>query len=429
MAYDDPAYRRSDLESTDPVGLTARDDAWGGSASSELRDRGLEPTRRGGVSGAALDDVFDDPAHGEPGRDRIAVHLLWEVALLAATAAIAFLLYRESSTSFRGHNLDTLLVAGSVLGLLALAAGLTLRAGVPNLALGPVTIAAALHFAENGDRGVVNAVLPAAAVAVVGGLIVAVIVVGFHVPAWAATFAAGLAVVVYIQQRSAPVGVQGEFDPTAHARYLFGGFAALSLLGGLLGSIRTVRRSVGRFRPVGDPAYRRGRFAGALAGAAIVTSTVFAVLAGILLVAGSDRPASPTPGFEWTGLALGAALLGGTSAFGRRGGIFGTIFSVTLITLFVAYSDERRWHVSLFAVGAAAIAVGLGMTRLVETYGRPRPATDPGDRGRGGQTAAAGWGGGASDRTETWSSALPAQPTDSRPDLWGTERWTGGDRG
>jgi ribose/xylose/arabinose/galactoside ABC-type transport system permease subunit len=428
MAYDDPAFRRPDVESTDPLGLGARDDSRSGFPSGDLRDGGVDPSRRGLLSGPVLDDVFDDPAHGEPGRDRIVVHLLWELALLAATAAVAFLLFRENSSAFRDANLDTLLVAGAVLGLLTLAAGLTLRAGVPNLALGPVAIAAALHFAENGDRGAVSAVVPAAAAGAVGGLVVALIVVGFHVPAWAATLAGGLAVVVYIQQRSAPVEVQGGYDPTPHALYLFGGFAALALLGGLFGAIRTVRRSVGRFRPVGDPAHRRGGFAGALAAVTIVISTVFAVLAGVLLVAGSERPVSPTPGLEWTGLALGAALLGGTSAFGRRGGIFGTLFSVVLITLFVAYSDERDWNLSLFAVGAAAMAVGLGITRLVETYGRPRSAIDRRERGPVEQTAAFGWGGGTADRGETWSSALPAQPTESRADPWRTERWTGSDR-
>jgi hypothetical protein len=33
-----------------------------------------------------LGDVFDDPEHGEPGRDRFAVHALWELVLLLAAA-------------------------------------------------------------------------------------------------------------------------------------------------------------------------------------------------------------------------------------------------------------------------------------------------------------------------------------------------------
>jgi hypothetical protein len=269
------------------------------------------------------------------------------------------------------------------------------------------------------------AVLPAAAVAAGLGLVLAVIVVGFHVPAWAGSLAGALAVVVYIQQRSAPVNVQGGYDPSGHALYLFGGFAALALLGGLFGAIRTIRRSVGRYRPVSDPADRRGGFAAALGGTAIVASTIFAMLAGVLLAAGSTNPIAPTTGFEWTGLALGAALLGGTSAFGRRGGIFGTLFSVALITLFVAYSDEQGWNVSLFAVAAVTMAVGVIATRLVETYGRPRYAGDADEQTDVDSPSTFGW---TTDRPESWSSTLPVQPTESRSEPWSSDRWGAGDR-
>jgi ribose/xylose/arabinose/galactoside ABC-type transport system permease subunit len=423
MAYDDSAYRRPDADSTDPVGFSPRDDAPRAGVSSGDYRSSATPTRP--APPARLDDVFDDPSQGEPGRDRLGVHWLLEFLLLAAAAAVGLLLYRASPESFRGDGLDVLLVAAAVLGLLALGAGLTLRVGVPNLALGPVAVAAALHFAENGDRGTLPSVLPAAAVAAGLGLIFAVIAVGFHVPAWAASLAGALAVVVYIQQRPGPVNVQGGYDPSRHALYLFGGFAALALLGGLFGAIRTIRRSVGRFRPVSDPADRRGGFAAAIAAFALVVSTVFAMLAGVLLAAGSTQPITPTSGFEWTGLAMGAALLGGTSAFGRRGGIFGTLFAVMLITLFVAYSDEQGWNISLFAVAAVAMAVGVLVTRLVETYGRPRFATDADGRSDGDTPSTFGW---TTDRPESWSSTLPVQPTEGRSESWGGDRWSAGDR-
>jgi ribose/xylose/arabinose/galactoside ABC-type transport system permease subunit len=422
VAYDDSTYRRPDVESTDPVGFRPGDDSpRAGFAAGDYQ--GSRSVRR--VPPGRLLDVFDDPGQGEPGRDRLAVHWLWEFLLLASTAAVALLLYRASPESFRGDGLDVLLVAAAVLGLLALGAGLTLRAGVPNLALGPVAVAAALHFAENGDRGTVPAVLPAAAVAAGLGLVLAVIVVGFHVPAWAVSLAGALAVVVYNQQRPTSVTVQGGYDPSRHALYLFGGFAVLALLGGLFGAIRTIRRSVGRFRPVSDPADRRGGFAAVLAGAALVVSTVFAMLAGVLLAAGSPTPVIPTTGFEWTGLALGVALLGGTSAFGRRGGIFGTLFSVVLITLFVAYSDEQRWNISLYAVAAVVLGVGVIATRLVESYGRPRFAGDADGRTDGDTPSTFGW---TTDRPESWSSTLPVQPTESRSEPWSGNRWGTGDR-
>src|SRR5215470_4960318 len=61
-----------------------------GSSSSEstlgLNDRRRPPTQQ------QLGDVFDDPEHGEPGRDRMAVHALWEMVLLLAAGALLYLL-------------------------------------------------------------------------------------------------------------------------------------------------------------------------------------------------------------------------------------------------------------------------------------------------------------------------------------------------
>jgi ribose/xylose/arabinose/galactoside ABC-type transport system permease subunit len=423
MAYDDSSYRRRDPDSS------LRDDTAYRPTSYESGDYPEPDTTESTLNGqqrrlspAVLDDVFDDPEHGEVGRDRMAVHLVWETVLLLAAAAFAVLLYRRDADAFRGASLNSLLVFAAALGLLGLGAAVTLRTGAVNLALGPVAVASALHFAEQSDRGVLAAAGVAVAVGAAAGLVIAVSVVGLHVPGWAASLAAGLAVVVYIQQRGAPVEVQGGYDPTRHAAYLFGMVAALSVLGGLLGSIRSIRRTVGRFRPVGDPARRRGGVAGVLTGGAIVLSTVCAVGAGVLLAAVGDGPVVPSPGLELTGLALGAALAGGTSAFGRRGGVFGTVLAVTVLTLFIRYAEESGWRIAQLATAATAMAIGLVVTRLVERFGRPpaRPDDDWDD-------APAGLDPGpstrSSPRTESWSSALPAQPAAGRADPWESDRW------
>ncbi|RQX26011.1 ABC transporter permease, partial [Micromonospora chalcea] len=96
--------------------------------------RTAPPETSSGVPAAVLEHVFDDPAHGEPGRDRIAVHVLWEFVLLAALVAVTWLLWRENADALRGGSLKTLLVDVAALGLLTLAAGLSLRAGAVNLA-------------------------------------------------------------------------------------------------------------------------------------------------------------------------------------------------------------------------------------------------------------------------------------------------------
>ncbi|SDY11985.1 monosaccharide ABC transporter membrane protein, CUT2 family [Micromonospora pattaloongensis] len=443
MAYDDSAYRRGD-GGTEQVGTGSRYDDPSYRADTDFRSAasGYQSTgfgagdfvdpepvaapQRRTLSPVALDEVFDDPAHGERGRDRMAVHFLWEVVLIAAAAGVASLLYRDYPAAVQRPALDSLLVYATGLGLLALAAGLTLRTGAPNLAIGPVAVAAALHFAENGDGGVVVAVLVAAGGAAALGLVVAALAVGFHVPGWAASLAAALAAIVFIQQRSGPVELQGEYDPTRHAIYLFAGFVTLALVGAAFGSIKAIRRAVGRFRPVADPAERRGPLAATLTGGSIVVSMVVAAVAGVLLASSTSAPVTPSPGIEWSGLGLGIALLAGTSAFGRRGGVTGTVFAVALLALFITYAELRGWNISLHAIAGVVLAVGLMVTRLVESFGRPRSARDTDEPDWERDAPRPAWTSAGPEPPESWSSALPAQPTEGRGDAWNDDRWGGG---
>jgi ribose/xylose/arabinose/galactoside ABC-type transport system permease subunit len=355
----------------------------------------------------------------DEGRDRLGIHIGWEIVLLLAVAALGYLLYRLEPAALRRPGLDALLITGAAIGLLGLGAGLTLRAGVPNLALGAIALAGSLHYAENGDRGLIDAAVPALAFAAVGALLVALLVIGLHVPGWAATLAAAMGVVVYIQLRDAPVAVQGEFDPSGQAFYLFGGFAALAVVGAALGTVGPLRRLLGRMRPVGDPARRRGAGAVLPVIGSLVLSSVFAVAAGILLAAQSTEPIEPGTGLEWTGIALGVALLGGTSAYGRRGGIFGTLLAVVALTLFLDYADRRDLDIPLFAIAAAMMGAGLVVTRLVETYGRPLPEAGTDDDWQDG-AAANGTTAWHPDLPENWS---PAAPPHNRSDRWDDGPW------
>jgi ribose/xylose/arabinose/galactoside ABC-type transport system permease subunit len=461
MAYDESTFRRRETDSADPIGV--RDDSRfrGEPGFREEPDFRSSPSYQTGsypvgdygepqmapepvaigrrMPPAVLDDVFDDPEHGDPGRDRMSVHVAWEAVLLVAVAALAYLLYRDQPDALRGAGRNGLLVYGAALGLLAIGAGLTLRAGAPNLAIGPAAMIAGLFFAKNGYHGVLIAGGEAVGVAALAGALLAVLVVGFHVPAWAGSLAAALAGTVWIQEIHNPVRVTGGYDPTQHAVYLFGGVAALAILGGLLGTIKTIRRALGRFRPVADPAKRRGGAAAGLTALAIVISMIFAAVAGVLFASGGTQSVAPTPGFELTGLALGAALLGGTSAFGRRGGVFGTLLVVVFITLFVRYQAVRDWRISIFAIAAVTVAAGLLVTRMVEAYGRPPVAREvlvqdeeewvstPTSAPEESELADAEVGGWNSrqERQESWSSAMPAQaqPVTGRSDPWDEDRW------
>lgn len=398
--------------------------------STDATDPALSFGRRtvsAGVSSPSLGDVFDDPEWGEPGRDRLGIHVGWELILLLAVGVVGFLLWRRHPDELAGTPLKTLLVAVAALGLVALGAGLSLRAAAPNLAVGPVAVAAAVFFAKQGDKGVVATTGTAALAALVLGAGLAVLVVGFHVPGWAASLAAGFVAIVWIQKYSEPIPVNGGYDPTDHAYYLAGGFAALAIVGGLIGSIKTVRRAVGRFRPIADPARRRGGLAGGLTAVALIASTVLAAVGGVLFAANTNQ-VTPTLGVDLTGMALGAALLGGTSAFGRRGGIFGTVFAVVLIVLFLRLDEAEKWRISTFALAATLIVAGLIVTRLVESMGRPRSASDEDEVDEewtsGNDTHPLSTSTWSPPRQDSWSSSLPAQPSAGRTsDLWSDDRW------
>src|SRR6266498_602202 len=293
------------------------------SSSGDASEGTLSLSRR--PSQAQLDDVFDDPEHGDPGRDRMAVHAVWEIMLLLAAVGVWYVLYRGHRETVSGAALRGLMVTAASLGLVTLAMGLSLRAAAPNLAVGPIAYGSALFFAGHIDRG------------------------GTGV---AATVTALLAIAVGVA------------------------IAALALLGGFLGMAKPVRRAVGRFRPVADPAKRRGAGAAGMTTLAILGSSALASLGGVL-IALHDRAANPDiDGVGLTALALGVALFGGTSAFGRRGGVFGTLLAVVLAVLVTQYAAATHRHVAPLALAAGALAAGLIVTRLIETFGRPRSAID-----------------------------------------------------
>jgi ribose/xylose/arabinose/galactoside ABC-type transport system permease subunit len=374
---------------------------------------------RHGVSPAALDDVFDDPEHGDVGRDRLAVHFAWEAVLLVGALVLGYLLFSQHRSAITGEGLRVFLVSAAALGLLALGGAMSLRTGAVNLALGPVSVAASLFFAQHGNDGVVPTAIKAMALAAAIGAVMAILVVGFHVPGWAGSLVAALTVVVWIQQHAGPVTVAGQFDPTDRAVYYAGGFAAVSVVAALLATIKSVRRGVGRLRPVADPSLRRGAFAGFITTLALILSTVLAAVAGILF-AGLSTKIEPTLGLDYTGLAIGIALLGGVSAFGRRGGVFGTVLATACVALVLRFGQASNWKLSVYAVAAATVAVGLIVTRLVETFGRPLSVEEE----EWTAEATASW---ANEVTGGWSASLPGQQTGvTRPDPWSDDRWTAG---
>jgi hypothetical protein len=225
--------------------------------------------------------------------------------------------------------------------------------------------------AENSDRGILVTAGVTGLLAAAVGVVIAIVVTAFQVPAWAASLAGGLGLIAWIQDRRGGLirVVDGAYQPADHAAFWFAGFVVLSVVGGLLGLVPALRRAIGRYRPAGDPSVRgRGAASAALA---LIGSSVLAAAAGVLLALHTGGVTPTENGIGLTTFALGAALLGGTSVFGRHGGLFGTALAVILLALLPRYIAAIDREFGAFALAASAIGVGLLVTRLVEVLGRP----------------------------------------------------------
>ena len=327
---------------------------------------------------------YDEAPPARPGRDRIWPHIVWETLLAAAVVVAALAVRHEQSGAFDGDSLRNLLVllAGGV--LLGSAFALSLRAAVPNLAVGGAAVTSGVLVAWLVDeRGyeLRTAVLVSLGAAIALGLAMAVIVVGFRAPAWAAGLAAALglyaAVLALTSGRS--LLLQDGPDLRRWAWALAGGAVALSLLGGALGLLPRLRATVGRYRQAADPAAGRGATAGLVATAALVGSCLLAAGAGVIL---SLRLGAVTPddGLMLLAQAAAAALLGGTSAHGRRGGILGTILAAAflqLAALWLGLVEAEPW--TRPALLGSALIVGLLIGRVVEAAGSTPDEPGPGD--------------------------------------------------
>src|SRR2546423_10001536 len=242
-----PVYRPGTYTPEDPAAPTG-----------DVTTTGSVPRRA--VTAAELDDVFDDPQHGDPGMDRMGVRVLWEAGLLLATGGLAFWFYHSYQAGVTGAGLRVLLLTAATLGFLTIGLGLSLRAGAVNLAVGPIAAACAVFLAGHSDRSLVVTIGIALALALGVGVAIGLLTVGLHVPAWAASLAGSFAVVVWLQQRAVPTHVSASYHPTRHAFYSYGRVARPALFARVLGLAEAGPGGVARAPPLARPV--RARAAG-----------------------------------------------------------------------------------------------------------------------------------------------------------------------
>jgi ribose/xylose/arabinose/galactoside ABC-type transport system permease subunit len=227
------------------------------------------------------------------------------------------------------------------------------------------------------------AVLVTLGAAIALGLAMAVVVVGFRLPAWAVGLGAALGLYAAVLSMSAgrSLLLEGGPDLRRWAWPLAAGAVVISLVGGALGLMPRTRAMIGRYRPAADAAAGRGGRAATTAAAALVGSCLLAAAAG-LIIAVRLRAVVPDDGLTLLAQAAAAALLGGTSAYGRRGGVFGTVLAagfLQLAALWLGLREAQSW--TRPALLGGAIVLGLLVGRLVEAAGSvaPPPVEDLAD--------------------------------------------------
>ena len=331
-------------------------------------------------------EPLEEPA-GQARRDRVAVHLVWDGMLLAAAIVMAVLVYTRDSSALSGDGLRNQLVAATASLLLATAVAVSLRAAVPNLAVGSIATAAGvlvgvLSTKEQLTLGAATGVTAGAGAAV--GLLLGVVVAGLRAPAWAASLAAVAllgAAAVGLSGGSGVLLTEGP-DLLRWPWPLFLGAVAISVAGGAVALAPRPRAALGAFRPSGDPAGRRGLRGNSVAITVLVLSSLLATAGGLVAVFRLKAALPGASALETTTLtAVGAALLGGVSVHGRRGGVFGTalaVVTIQLLLLWFALGNYPVWTAQVVAGGA--IVTGLVVSRIVEGLGTPRePEPGPPD--------------------------------------------------
>jgi ribose/xylose/arabinose/galactoside ABC-type transport system permease subunit len=320
---------------------------------------------------------FAPPPPGPPrARSRgILAHLGWEAILLVLVLLTAAVV-SATGTLFRGASPWYSLAS---LGLLATGFALSLRTATPNLAVGGIATMAGAFYADGAPGGGgIAAGAVAVTIAVGLGMVLALIVGLTSAPAWAVTLG-GLAVAQAItfgilDGRTVPL--DGGPSGTGTAIFWTVLFVAVSVGGGVLWQISQVRSAFGANRVQDDPVrFRSAKLIGAVIG--MGGSSLLAGLSGVVLVTFLGA-ATPNSGDSLL-IAAGAALLGGVSAFGGRGGIAGTVLATALLVFAnngLIQSDAPRW-VTFFLPAALAILIGVGVSRLIEALSGPFTAGGP----------------------------------------------------
>ncbi|HEU5127488.1 MAG TPA: hypothetical protein VFU12_05805 [Glycomyces sp.] len=318
-----------------------------------------------------LDPTTSSDLRSEPPADRMAVHLVWEIGLLLLGGGILFALTQASSGPFSEGSWNGFMAALTPLVLAATAVAVSLRVGAVNLAVGPIALLSAWIFIDASGSGSIVSLGMGLGAAVFTGVVLATLCAWLRVPGWAASGAVGGAIGLWAGTAGDPAAFMLTELPSTGLLAALAAAAGLSMFLGLVGSFAGVRERLSPIRdtPQGE---RHGR--GGLVFIGTLLSASLAGAAGVVAV-WTDVPEQGAPPMPdpilLSALAVGAALLGGTSLLGRRGGVCGTVFASGLLLAFTWLAASRGWDFEAGWIAVGAIVLGFIVTRLVEAMNTP----------------------------------------------------------
>jgi ribose/xylose/arabinose/galactoside ABC-type transport system permease subunit len=306
--------------------------------------------------------------------DRMAVHVVWEIGLLLLACGVLFALTRTSAGPFAEGSWSGFFAALAPVIMLASAMAVSLRVGAVNLAVGPIALLAAWMFTDASGSGAAVALGMGLGAAAFVGIVLATLTAWLRVPGWAAGGAVGGAIGLWAGTAGDPSAFTLSALPGTGVLAALAAAAGLSLFLGFVGAFAGIRS---RLTPIREtpPGERHGR--GGLVFVGVLLSSALAGAAGVV-AAWTAVPEAGAAGLPdpilLTVVALGAALLGGTSLIGRRGGVCGTVFASALILGLMWLAEARGWSFDASWIALTAIVAGFLVTRLVEVMNTPDAA-------------------------------------------------------